>query len=132
MEKDENNENDTTPENNPKMDRNQDTENLNILLKGKANSSYEILDHDDNAKKPIETLDDNIEKYADTSNLEDISQDIHNDIIRRHQEHNKQILGNREELKQNNIRHKNKRENHNYLNVKRKASYPSTKWIIKN
>ena len=51
MEKDENNGNDTTPENNPKMDRNQDTENLDIFFKGKANSSYEILDHDDNAKK---------------------------------------------------------------------------------
>ena len=89
------------------------------------NSSYEIPDNDD------ETLDDNIEKYADTSNLGDISQDIHNDIIQRHQEHNKQILENKEELKQNNIRHKDKRENHNYLNVKRKASFPSTKWITK-
>ena len=52
------------------MDRNQDTENLDIFLKGKANSSYEIPDNDD------ETLDDNIEKYADTSNLGDISKDM--------------------------------------------------------
>ena len=74
-----------------------------IFLEGKNHSDSEIPGPGDDAAKSIAILDDNIGKYADTSDLEVITQDIHNDIVRRRQEHSRKILEiieNGEDLKQ--------------------------------
>ena len=69
MEKAETDGNDIVPENNPEIDRDQDTEILDIFLEEKDNSNSELPGTGDAAAKSIAILDDNIEKYAETSDL---------------------------------------------------------------